>query len=143
MSGGQVTFATNATARVLSAAANASEAAAAAAAVPDAGAVDVYGWATLGSMRGADNVCLDWCAEAMKALGVSSTSHRHYVCFPLYKPDQPAGAPAVCDNQCPGGGECGASCPPGEPYGSLPGCGCGTCYWAWGAQWKCGAVSGT
>jgi hypothetical protein len=20
-------------------------------------------------------------------------------------------------------------------------CGCGTCYWAWGAQWRCGAVS--
>lgn len=105
------------------------------------GRVDVYGWAVLDRMRGADGVCLDWCQEAMRQLNVSARSHQHTVCFPLYAPDQAGGAPGVCDNACPGGGECAASCPKEGPYAGLPGCGCGTCYWAWGGQWKCGATS--
>jgi hypothetical protein len=109
MSGGRVTFTSNAT--ILSGRA----------APPDAG-VDAYGWATLDAMRGADGVCRDWCADAMAQLNVSAKSHRHYVCLPLYAPDQAgARAPAVCDNLCPNGGDCAASCPADGPYSGLPG----------------------
>jgi hypothetical protein len=123
MSSGQVTFASNATVAAAAAAA-AANATAAAAAPGDAraGAVDVYGWAVLDKMRGDSNVCYDWCQDAMEQLGVSARSHKHYVCFPLYRPDQPGvGAPAVCDNACPDNGECPASCPRDGPYRDLPG----------------------
>jgi hypothetical protein len=127
MSGGQVTFESNATTRALRGAAAAASAASAAGARPaappaGAGRVDVYGWATLGAMRdAASGVCLDWCAEAMAQLGVSGGGHQHFVCFPLYKPDQPVGAPAVCDNACPGGGDCAASCPADDIFKNLTG----------------------
>jgi len=136
MSGGQITFTTNATRHL------GSRNAAAVAAREAAGRVDVYGWAVLDKMRDNEtNICYDWCEQAMQALNVTAKSHQHYVCFPLYGPDRVGSAPAVCDNACPTGGECAASCPAEGPYSQLPGCGCATCYWAWGAQWKCGSVS--
>ncbi|KAI8472667.1 MAG: hypothetical protein J3K34DRAFT_204238 [Monoraphidium minutum] len=142
MSGGQVTFESNSTRRNLGASGGVGVGAASGAAI--GGRVDVYGWATLDAMRdNATHECLDWCGDAMRRLGVSPRGHQHVVCFPLYKPDQAAaGAPAVCDNACPSNGACGASCPAGDAYRGLAGCGCGTCYWAWGGQWGCGPQSG-
>lgn len=104
MSSGQITFTSNTTTTA-----------------PQSPGVDAYGWAVLDRMRDQSNVCIDWCGEAMKQLGVHPHSHQHFVCFPLYKPDQAPGAPAVCDNACPGNGECGASCPADGPYSDLPG----------------------
>jgi hypothetical protein len=144
MSGGQLTFASNTTLRATAAAAPAGGGARGAPSGGSgsspgsaggggssegdspgearAGSVDVFGWAVLDKMRGETNVCYDWCQEAMEQLGVSPKSHRHYVCFPLYRPDQPgAGAPAVCDNACPSNGECPNSCPSDGPYRDLPG----------------------
>lgn len=129
MSSGQVTFTTNSTARAAGNAtgdtagggSGSSSSSGSGGGGGGSGSVDVYGWAVLDRMRDANGTCLDWCAAAMEQLGVSPRGHRHFVCFPLYAPDQPGGAPAVCANSCPGNGECGASCPADGPYKDLPG----------------------
>eukprot|EP00882_Tetradesmus_deserticola_P002419 GHRQ01002579.1.p1 GENE.GHRQ01002579.1~~GHRQ01002579.1.p1 ORF type:complete len:766 (+),score=185.71 GHRQ01002579.1:147-2300(+) len=89
--------------------------------------VDVYGWATLDAMRDEAGNCRDWCGDAVRQLGVNGSDYNHIVCM------QQLGSPAICDT-CKEGA-CINTCP--ADTGITTGCGCGTCYYAWGAQNGC------
>lgn len=83
-------------------------------------------------MRGEDGACRDWCGEAMAQLGVNASDYNHVICAPLYS------SSAICDT-CKGDG-CANTCP--AETGIATGCGCGTCYYAWGAQTSCNRRGG-
>eukprot|EP00878_Enallax_costatus_P019972 GHUV01021089.1.p1 GENE.GHUV01021089.1~~GHUV01021089.1.p1 ORF type:complete len:318 (+),score=9.33 GHUV01021089.1:456-1409(+) len=96
----------------------------------DPDGVDVYGWATLNGMRGEGGYCNDWCGDAMKQLGVNDKDYNHIMCLQLLA------SKALCD-VC--SSDCIGTCP--ASTGIATGCGCATCYYAWGSQSSCNRPS--